>query len=123
VADGTACELDGLAEVCIDGVCGGFRPQIMLVEWKPSESCSPGSSASDYTVTVSATDPDSDPMTFTYEGSVSGCLGQIDAMVSTITCPNSAAWPGSVMVFDGDGNVSDPVNFQMGLCKSGSVTP
>ena len=62
-------------------------------------------------------------MTLTYEGSVTGCLGQIDAMVSTLTCPNSAPLNGSVVVFDGDENVSDPVNFQMGLCKSGSVTP
>ena len=101
---------------------GGQPPQITSVEWAPSGNCTSGV-ASDYTVTVTATDPDSDPMELIYDGSVMGCSGAIDDVESTIICPNAAPYNGSVVVEDGDGNVSTRVNFTIGICDSGSVTP
>jgi hypothetical protein len=104
------------------GMNGTERPQITMVAWAPVGSCNPGVQ-SDYTVTVTATDPDSLPGDLVYDGSVSGCTGQIDAATSTIRCPNAAPYSGSAVVEDGDGNVSVPVNFTIGVCETGSVTP
>jgi hypothetical protein len=55
-------------------------------------------------------------------GSVGGCIGAIDAAVSTISCPNVAPYPGTVMVSDPDGNDSVPVAFTVGVCETDSCT-
>ncbi|HSN83903.1 MAG TPA: hypothetical protein VLS88_15080 [Polyangiales bacterium] len=104
------------------GTTGTEPPEITMVAWEPDGSCSIGV-ASDYIVTVTATDPDSDPMDLIYDGSVGGCSGQIDGAVSTISCPNAAPYNGTVVVEDGDGNVSIPVNFTIGVCETSSVMP
>jgi hypothetical protein len=104
------------------GGMGGEAPVITMVAWAPVGSCSMGT-AGDYTVTVTATDADSDPMDLVYEGSVGGCTGAIDAATSTITCPNAAPYNGSVVVEDGDGNASAPAAFTIGICETSSTTP
>lgn len=95
---------------------------ITMVAWAPDGACTPGTS-SDFTVTVTATDADSDAMDLIYDGSVTGCPGDIDDATSTVTCPNAAPYGGTVVVSDGDGNDSDPVNFTIGVCETSSVTP
>ncbi len=101
---------------------GGEAPVITMVAWAPDGACTPGTS-SDFTVTVTATDADSDAMDLIYDGSVTGCPGDIDDATSTVTCPNAAPYGGTVVVSDGDGNDSDPVNFTIRVCETSSVTP
>jgi hypothetical protein len=76
--------------------------------------------ASDYTVTITATDADNDPSELTYEGSVTGLCTDIDAEVSTVNCPNAAPYTGTVIVEDPDGNVSDAAEFTFNICESSS---
>ncbi len=104
------------------GMNGGEAPVITMVAWAPDGACTPGTS-SDFTVTVTATDADSDAMDLIYDGSVTGCPGDIDAATSTVTCPNAAPYGGTVVVSDGDGNDSEPVNFTIDICETSSVTP
>ena len=73
-------------------------------------------------MTITATDPDTDVGALIYSGSVGGCIGPIDAAVSTISCPNVAPYPGTVMVSDPDGNNSTPVAFDVGICETDSCT-
>jgi len=71
-------------------------------------------------VTISATDADNDPLT--YSGSVSFCTGSLNAAVSSVNCPNTGFYTGNVTVQDPDGN-ADQASFTIGPCQSGSVTP
>ncbi len=104
------------------GMGGGEAPVITMVEWSTGGGCVQFT-ASDYTVIVTATDADSDAMDLVYAGSVSNCTGDIDQMTSVINCPNNAPYGGMVVVSDGDGNNSEPVDFQIGVCETSSVTP
>lgn len=97
----------------------GVAPTITMVAWETTPTCS---GASDYTVTVSVTDPDTNARDLVFSGSVGGCTGSLDAAVSTINCPNVAPYPGTVMVTDDDGNESTPVAFDIGVCESSSCT-
>jgi hypothetical protein len=90
-----------------------------MIAWATSATCD---GATDYTVTVTATDADTDVGELTYNGSVGGCTGAIDDAVSTINCPNVAPYPGTVMVSDPDGNESGPVAFDIGVCETSSCT-
>jgi hypothetical protein len=92
-----------------------------MVAWEATADCASGQQ-SDVVVTVTATDPDTDAGDLIYSGSVSGCIGGIDAAVSTISCPNVAPYPGTVMVSDPDGNDSTPVAFDVGICETDSCT-
>lgn len=98
---------------------GTAAPEITMVAWETAASCS---GATDYTVTVTAADPDTDPGDLIYSGSVGGCTGALDGAVSTINCPNVAPYPGTVMVSDPDGNESVPVAFDIGVCETSSCT-
>ena len=104
------------------GMNGGEAPVITMVEWSTGNDCAQGT-ASDYTVIVTATDADSDAMDLVYNGSVMFCTGDIDDETSVINCPNNAPYAGSVVVSDGDGNNSAPVEFTIGVCETSSVTP
>ena len=105
------------------GEGGGEAPVITRVQWAPVGSCAQGT-PTDYTVTVTATDADSNQMDLIYDGSVSSCIpGEIDDKTSTINCPNARPYGGMVMVTDNDGNVSNPVNFTIGVCETSSITP
>lgn len=104
------------------GMNGGEAPVITRVEWSTGGDCAQGA-ASDYTVIVTATDADSDQMDLVYNGSVQVCTGDIDAMTSTINCPNNAPYAGMVVVSDGDGNNSAQVDFTIGVCESSSLEP
>ena len=72
---------------------------------------------------MTATDADSGAAELIYDGSVAGCNGQIDDVTSTIAGPNAAPYAGTVVVEDGDGNVSSTVNFTIAVCATDSVTP
>lgn len=99
---------------------GGAAPVITMVEWSTGSGCEQFT-ASDYTVIVRATDADSDQADLVYAGSVDNCNPGIDAMTSVISCPNNAPYAGSVVVSDGDGNDSAPVNFSIGVCETSSA--
>jgi hypothetical protein len=92
-----------------------------MVAWEATADCTSGV-PSDYTVTVTATDPDTDAGDLIYSGSVAVCTGPIDASVSTINCPNAAPYPGTVIVSDPDGNSSTPVAFDIRVCETDSCT-
>jgi len=99
---------------------GGAAPVITMVEWSTGGDCAQFT-ASDYTVIVTATDADSAQMDLVYAGSVENCSGAIDAATSVIRCPNAAPYPGNVVVSDGDGNDSAPVNFTIDVCETRSA--
>jgi hypothetical protein len=102
------------------GMGGGAAPVIAMVEWSTGGDCMQFTD-SDYTVIVTATDADSDPMDLVYAGSVDNCNPGIDAMTSVISCPNNAPYAGMVVVSDGDGNDSEPFNFSIGVCETSSA--
>lgn len=104
------------------GMNGGAAPVITMVEWAPVGDCARGT-ASDFTVTVRATDADSDPTDLVYIGSVTNCNPGIDAMTSVISCPNNFPYGGMVVVSDDDGNDSAQVDFTIDVCETSSVTP
>ena len=101
------------------GEGGTATPTIAMVAWETTPTCA---GATDYTVTVTASDPDTSADDLVYSGSVGGCTGALDAEVSTISCPNVAPYPGTVMVSDPDGNDSTPVAFDIGVCETSSCT-
>lgn len=92
---------------------GGQPPVITMLAWDTADDCVMGT-ASDYTVTVTAEDPDTPSENLTYDGSVTACTGEIDDVTSTVNCPNNAPYPGMVVVTDG--NQSDTVTFRIGVC-------
>ena len=104
------------------GMGGDEAPVITMIAWAPDGACALGTPG-DYTVTITATDADSDPSSLEYDGSVLGCTGQIDAATSTVSCPNAAPYGGTAVVEDGDGNVSVPVEFTIEVCATDSVSP
>ena len=98
---------------------GSGGPTITMVAWETAAVCD---GATDYTVTITVSDPDTDPADLVFSGSVGGCTGPLDAAVSVINCPNVAPYPGTVMVTDDDGNESTPVAFDIGVCETSSCT-
>jgi len=99
----------------------GSSPTITGVSWEAASGCAQGT-RSDVVVTVTATDPDTAAADLIYTGSVGGCSGPIDADVSTISCPNVAPYPGTVIVSDPDGHESAAVAFTVGVCETKSCT-
>jgi len=100
---------------------GAAAPFITSVSWEAAAGCAQGQ-RSNVVVTVTATDADTNVANLIYSGSVSGCNGPIDGAVSTISCPNVATYPGTVMVSDPDGHDSAPVAFSVGVCETASCT-
>jgi hypothetical protein len=96
------------------GGTGTDEPTITMVAWEAAAGCTTGT-RSDVVVTVTATGSG----TLVYSGSVGGCDNPIDAAVSMISCPNVAAYPGTAIVTDPEGN-STTVTFQVPICESGS---
>ena len=103
------------------GGADGSTPTITMVAWEAAAGCAQGQ-RSDVVVTITASDSDTDAGDLIYSGSVGGCEGPINAAVSTISCPNVAPYPGTVMVSDPDGNDSTPVTFTIGICDTDSCT-
>jgi len=97
----------------------GSTPTITMVAWEDAADCV-RNAPSDVVITVTATDGDTDAADLIYNGSVSGCTGEIDAAVSTINCPNVSDYPGRVTVSDPDGNNSTQVSFPVPVCASGN---
>ncbi len=96
----------------------GAAPVITNIAWETGAGCEQFT-ASDYTVTVTATDAEDDSTELTYAGSVTNC-GAIDAMVSMFSCPNNAPYGGTVVVTDTDGNPSAEATFSIGVCETAS---
>ena len=111
--------IDGGGTGGTGGVGGmtGANPVITNIAWATVGACTQGT-ASDYTITITATDADNDPTDLMYIGDVPGCLGAIDGAVSTITCPNVAPFPGTVVAEDPGGNTSLPARFTIGVCET-----
>jgi len=93
---------------------GSGVPKVTRVSWAPFGLCEQGW-ASPYAINVNATGSD-----LTYNGSVGGCTGEIDAFTVTVFCPNVAAHDGVVTVTDGNGVESEPFEFRILVCESGS---
>ncbi len=94
-------------------------PVITLVEWAPSGDCTVGMT-SDFVVTVTVTDADTDLEDLTFSGSVAGCPGStLEAATSMISCPNVGTYPGTVTVVDPESN-EDSASFSFGPCETGS---
>ena len=71
--------------------------------------------ASAYVINVTATGSD-----LAYSGSVDGCEGAIDESTRTVFCPNTRPYDGVVTVTDGNGVESEPFEFRILVCESGS---
>ena len=102
-----------------DGGGGGMPPTITMVTWMPEGGCTAGT-ASDFTVTTTATDPDTAAAMLTFSGMISGCSGSVNAATATITCPNAAPYPGTVRVADPEGNF-DTQAVTIDICMAGSA--
>ena len=103
-----------------NGGSSGPDPVITDIAWEPAGQCEDGVT-SNYTITVTATDDEDMPTELTYDGSVSGCNGEINDEVSTISCPNRASYEGRLTVEDTDGNTS-PAIFRMDVCETASCS-
>ncbi|MDH3622951.1 MAG: hypothetical protein OES69_10925 [Myxococcales bacterium] len=93
-------------------------PVIENIAWETGAGCQQFT-ASDYTVTVTATDADNDVSELTYSGSVTTCTPGITADESTINCPNNALYAGTVTVEDPQGNTAS-ASFSIDVCESSS---
>ncbi len=101
---------------------GGTQPPVItMVAWEEAANCTPNV-RSDVVITVTATDPDTDPGDLIYSGMVDGCTGPINAAVSTVSCPNLVGYPSNVTVADPEGNNSTQVAFDVPVCNTGSCT-
>jgi len=119
---GTAGSGGGGGDGGAGGGGGGAAPVITKVDWSTPSGCVDGMD-SNYTVIVTATDADSDETDLEYTGSVQNCNPGIDAMTTVISCPNNAPYAGMVVVSDGDGNDSEPLNFSIGVCDESGSAP
>ncbi len=98
---------------------GGLAPEITMVAWGPMGACTAGT-ASDYTITTTVTDGDTQAGSLTFSGTATSCTGQIDGATATLNCPNLASYPATVTVTDPEGN-SDSQAFTIGVCMTGSA--
>jgi len=107
----------GLGALTLAG-CGGNgdggAPAVTRVSWEPIIPCERGT-ASAYAINVLAMGSD-----LAYSGSVDGCEGAIEAFTVAVFCPNTRAYDGVVTVTDGNGVESEPFEFTILVCESGS---
>lgn len=105
------------------GMMGGEAPVITSVTSAPVLPCANGV-ASDYTITIAATDAETPADQLTYSGGVpGGCFGTIDARMSTINCVNGGDYPGAIaMVADPQGN-TDSLSFTITRCTENVTEP
>ena len=100
------------------GVGSGQPPVINRVVWTHEAGCTQGVS-SPVTIQVEVTDPDTDLSNLSFSGSVTNC-GSITSATTVISCPQLAAYAGSVTVTDPQGN-SDTETFSFGPCEDGQA--
>lgn len=91
-------------------------PVINRVSWMTIPACMPGV-ASNYTITIDATDAETPAALLTYSGTISGC-GMVDMNPDTISCPNLAPYPGEIIVTD-PGGLSDSLAIMISPCTNG----
>ena len=96
----------------------GQPPVISRVVWTHEAGCTQGVS-SPVTIQVEATDPDTGLSNLSFSGSVTNC-GSITSATTVISCPQLAAYAGSVTVTDPQGN-SDTETFSFGPCEDGQA--
>lgn len=107
------------------GEGGSAAPVITKVQWDWADPCEPTTGA--LTVTVFATDADTDELSLTYTGSLSDCTddpfrGNVSG-VSILDCPPpdpDVRYSGTVTVTDPEDN-SDTVNLGFFHCESDEV--
>jgi hypothetical protein len=113
----------GAADAGIDAVrpdaAPGESPVIAEVEWMTTPDCEMAV-RTDYTITIDASDADTDTAELTYSGMVLGCTGNIESNPATVSCPNAAPYGGSVTVRDPEGH-TDVQTFQIAICTNGSA--
>jgi hypothetical protein len=103
------------------GATGSEAPVITKVQWDWADPCEATTSA--VTVTVFATDDDTDSVSLVYSGSVSDCTPAIESDVSILDCPPrdpDVRRSGTVTVTDPEDN-SDTVTFGFFHCESDEV--
>ena len=96
----------------------GQAPVISRVVWSHSPGCTQGVS-SPVRIQIEASDPDTDLSNLSFSGSITNC-GSVNSATTVITCPQLAAYAGSVTVRDPEGN-SDTVTFSFGPCANGQT--
>ncbi len=101
-----------------DGAIPG-APVIVSVSWTSPPGCMPGI-GSDVQFTIDVTDPDHPVSELTFSGQVIGCVGALDAPMSSLVCPNAAPYTGEVEVSDPDGN-ADAIELLIMPCVDGSA--
>jgi hypothetical protein len=104
--------------------CGGDEheeghdaPEIQMVAWAHATGCVAGT-ISDVTITVTAADPNTPLQNLSYSGTVTGCVGEITAAVSTVSCPQAASYLGTVTVSDEEAH-NDMLSFTIDVCVDG----
>jgi len=107
------------------GSAGSEAPVITMVRWNWEEDCMVGMSSA-VTISVSATDDDTDQLSLVYSGTVSDCTpaefgGDItDISILDCTTDHIDLRSGSVTVEDPEQNI-DTVGFMFDPCQSGEV--
>jgi hypothetical protein len=107
------------------GAGGSAAPVITEVQWNWADPCKPTTSA--LTVTVFATDDDTEELSLTYSGSVSDCtpdpFRENFSVVSILDCQpldSEVRYSGTVTVSDPENN-SDTVELGFFHCESDEV--
>lgn len=117
-----ACDGDGAAGAPDAAAGGGEAPVITAVRWERAGACGPGA-PSDYTITTTVSDPDTDAAQVTLSGAILNCLPDVfTSRVQTVRCPNLAPYPGAVTVRDPQGHTA-AVTFTLDICTDGMVAP
>ena len=98
---------------------GGAAPVINSVSWTTPAGCTAGT-ASDYTITIDVDDTDTAANALTFSGTLTGCTGEVNTNPATVSCPNLAAYPGTITVMDPEGN-SDSQAINVTICTDGSA--
>ena len=122
VALGGCGDDDGGGTPDAGGGGGGQAPVISMVHWEPAGACSAGVT-SNFTITTTVTDPDTDVSMVTLNGVVTSCTpAPFTGKTQTIRCPNLAPYPGTITVTDPQGN-KDTATFTINICETKTVNP
>jgi len=115
----TTTGMDGSSEgaASTGGGGGGEAPVIEGVTWTQADGCVMGT-GSEVTVSITASDADTDAAMLMYETSAIGCTTQSDGAETILLCPQVATYSTTVTVTDPEGN-DDSIMFSIGICTDG----